>query len=355
MDETITVKNQLIGQKLHANREFLAPLTVDTLLAKHGSIFQEYHLTRDFLLESIHTDISRLFVAIITNRPVLFSQYIEWQKSLVEKNAIPIILYEHELEALQSSLFSFFASEHHDFIRQFIQAGIDVIHKKIDTSRPLNGLGQNANHYLKLLLKKDTDGAFHYILNEMTAKYSIQEIYLEIIQPAQYEVGRLWQINEIRVAQEHFATKVSSTIMDLLLQQHSRQPGFDEKIVTTCVGGEFHEMGIKFVNAFLEMEGYKPIYTGRAKNNSEITQVIKAEQPQIVAISATMSSHLIIVKKLIEQIRKIEMPPMKIIVGGHVFNQSPWLWQEIQADAYAPNAGQAIKIIKTLLLPQSRP
>jgi len=43
----------------------------------------------------------------------------------------------------------------------------------------------------------------------LAAGVSVPELYLEVIRPAQYEIGRLWQANLVTVAEEHVATSVS--------------------------------------------------------------------------------------------------------------------------------------------------
>ena len=44
--------------------------------------------------------------------------------------------------------------------------------------------------------------ATRQILQAMQDGLSIESIYLEVFQPVQYEVGRLWQMNQLTVAQE---------------------------------------------------------------------------------------------------------------------------------------------------------
>ncbi|MDZ7712439.1 MAG: B12-binding domain-containing protein [Rhodovibrio sp.] len=58
----------------------------------------------------------------------------------------------------------------------------------------------------------------------------LADVLLHVIEPAQVEIGRLWQVNRIDVGQEHFATSVSQDLMAELhrpagAQRRRRHPG----------------------------------------------------------------------------------------------------------------------------------
>ena len=44
----------------------------------------------------------------------------------------------------------------------------------------------------------------------------VKDIYLHIIQPIQYEIGRLWQMNRISMGQERFCTAATQMVMSQL-------------------------------------------------------------------------------------------------------------------------------------------
>jgi methanogenic corrinoid protein MtbC1 len=70
----------------------------------------------------------------------------------------------------------------------------------------------------------------------------------------------------------------------------------------------------------------------------------------VLALSATMSFHVPVVERLIAEIRDAEgVCPTKIMVGGYPFNIAPELWRRIGADAWAPDAAEAIAVADRLL------
>ncbi|ALP35108.1 hypothetical protein ASL14_01855 [Paenibacillus sp. IHB B 3084] len=70
----------------------------------------------------------------------------------------------------------------------------------------------------------------------------------------------------------------------------------------------------------------------------------------VVAISATMTYHVHLVKELIAFIRQNAATcHVRILVGGLPFNLDPRLWQEIGADGCAPDAEEALEVAEHLL------
>ena len=61
------------------------------------------------------------------------------------------------------------------------------------------------------------------------------------------EVGRLWQMNRLSVAQEHYVTAATQLIMSQLYPLVFRTARRDRRIVAACVGGELHELGVRMV------------------------------------------------------------------------------------------------------------
>jgi MerR family transcriptional regulator, light-induced transcriptional regulator len=115
------------------------------------------------------------------------------------------------------------------------------------------------------------------------------------------------------------------------------------RLVSTSVGGDLHEIGMRMVSDFFEMEGWDTFYLGANTPTSGTLQQAAERTPHVLAISATMSFHLHIVAELIAATRSAGNPPF-ILVGGAPFNSVPGLWKDVGADGYAPDADGAISL-----------
>jgi methanogenic corrinoid protein MtbC1 len=120
-------------------------------------------------------------------------------------------------------------------------------------------------------------------------------------------------------------------------------------MIAASIGNELHEIGIRMVADFFEMEGWNTYYLGANVPQNSFLQEIKNKKPNIVAISVTISFNLQNISALIQKIRKID-PNVKIMVGGYPFLVDTKLWEKVGADASAQNAQEALKLAEKLVV-----
>jgi methanogenic corrinoid protein MtbC1 len=208
-----------------------------------------------------------------------------------------------------------------------------------------------AQQYLEYLLRGERHLASRLILDAVEKQgINIREIYLDVFQYTQYEIGRLWQMNKISVAQEHYCTAATQLIMSQLYIHIFSTERRDKTMVATCVGGDLHELGVRMVADFFEMEGWDTYYLGANTPTSSILRELRERGADLLAISVTMTFHVRAAEALITAVRNDEQcRHVKIMVGGHPFNLEPTLWQEIGADGYSRDAQEAITVSNTLI------
>ena len=207
-----------------------------------------------------------------------------------------------------------------------------------------------ADQYLELLLNKERTKAEKVILSNVNGSNSIKEIYLNVFQPVLWEVGNLWEQKKISVAMEHYCTAVTQFIMSKFYERIFSTEKNGRNLTATSVSGELHEVGIRMVSDFFELEGWNTYFLGANTTNDNIIKTIKETNSEILAISSTIDFNIPKVINLIKVVRE-EIPnkELKIIVGGKPFNMDKNLWKTMNADGYAPNAQAAIALANTLL------
>ena len=171
---------------------------------------------------------------------------------------------------------------------------------------------------------------------------SIKSIYLNILQPVQREIGLLWQTGKITVAQEHYCTSITQLAISRLYPYIFAEHSTGKTLIATCVSGELHEIGLRMLSDIFELEGWDTWYLGANMPIRDVIKTIRDKNPDLIAISATMTFHLQRVADLIAQIREAEITT-PIMVGGYPFNLDPELWKEVRADAYAMDAEEALE------------
>lgn len=208
-----------------------------------------------------------------------------------------------------------------------------------------NRCSRIAEAYLKALLETDRGGAREVITVALANGLAIRDLYLRVFQPVQYEVGRLWLLNRVSVVEEHFCTAATQTIMSELYSQIISFQRVGKTLVAACVGPELHEIGVRMVADFFEMEGWDTYYIGAGISHEQILVAIEQRKPDLLALSATMTYHVPMVQELIDTIRNsIPSFASRIMVGGQPFIASPDLWRTMGADCWAADAEKAVQV-----------
>ncbi|OKY77536.1 MAG: Trimethylamine corrinoid protein MtbC1 [Candidatus Methanohalarchaeum thermophilum] len=117
-------------------------------------------------------------------------------------------------------------------------------------------------------------------------------------------------------------------------------------IIIGTVEGDIHEIGKNVVIAMLEGAGFNVIDLGKDVTEKEFINKAEAENAEIIAASALMSTTKPNQKDIVQEIQKRELPTKTLFGGAPVTEK--WV-EEINGDAYAPNAAKATETAENLL------
>lgn len=342
--------NQRLGQAIEAQRDELAKVIVDKQWELDPELNVRYgEIGHAKCVQDVRYNLAYLAQAIASDSLPLFTNYVEWVKVLFQGLKIPTQELATSLEITGEILQQQFPDELGATTSQYIEVALreltqssEVVPSFISEAQPLAPL---ARQYLKALLQGERQVASRLILEAVDKGITVKEIYLYVFQCSQYEIGRLWQMNQVSVAQEHYCTAATQLIMSQLYPYIFATEKIGRRLVAACVGDELHELGLRMVADFFELEGWDTYYLGSNTPTPSILQAIAERQADVVAISATMTFHVNVVAELIGQIRVANTHDrVKILVGGYPFNIEPALWQTVRADGYARNAKEAIDV-----------
>jgi methylmalonyl-CoA mutase cobalamin-binding domain/chain len=292
--------------------------------------------------------------AIANDAPVLFTDYLVWVKALFAGLNFPPDTLAKTLQATQIVIHQDLAPEMVTLVDEYLAAGINRLSEAPAVpplftlqNLPLGGL---AKEYLDALLKGERQIASQLIMSAVARGISVKDIYLHVFQRTQYEIGRLWQINQISVAQEHFCSAATQMIMSQLYPHIFSTERVKRSMVATCVGSELHEIGMRMVADFFEMAGWDTYYLGANTPAQAVLRAIEERRAHVLGISATLTFHISQVADLIAQVRATEGGKnVKILVGGYPFNISETLWKSVNADGYGRDAQHAVLVANQLV------
>jgi len=343
------------GQMIIDKLDVLSQIAVDRQYALQSELwkpFKQVGVSKSLRDAGYH--FSYLAESLAANDPSLFLDYITWVKVLFTGLKLPSEALTVALQCSNQALIETLPPDMTALTQSYIDAALQHLSKSpgglesfILAGSPMYEL---ATHYLNLLLRGDRHLAGQLILDAVNHGIGVREIYLQVFQPCQQEVGRLWQMNQISVAQEHFCSIVTQTIMSQLMPFIISKVKTGHRLVATSVGGELHEIGMRMVADFLEMDGWYTYYLGASTPTESIVRTLQEHKADILAISATLTLHVSKVAELIDKVHSSSIyPPVKILVGGYPFNIASDLWQQVGADGYARDAADAVSVARRLV------
>ncbi|HET7435544.1 MAG TPA: cobalamin-dependent protein [Thermoanaerobaculia bacterium] len=338
--------------------------TIRLRIEELGEAITERHFARHPELDARYGPIGRvrcredarfhlqfLAAAIEARSSAMFLDYVGWAKVMLASRDVPVRDLAENLEIVDSVIRERAPDIDAARILRLAIERLDSMPSDVASFLdPRSPLFPVASQYLELLLHSDRRAAAEVITNALDGGASPRDIYRLVFEPVQQEVGRLWQLNRVTVAQEHFASAATQQIMTLLYSRIFGGEKRDRRAVAMCVGGELHEVGLRIVSDLLELHGWQTWYLGANMPPSAAVQMCIERRADILLVSATLTPHLVTVREVIRLFRSTEvLANAKVIVGGRAFRMEPELWKEIGADGYAANADECLDLADRLV------
>lgn len=205
-----------------------------------------------------------------------------------------------------------------------------------------------ADDFLHCLIRGDRRAADRIVDALLDRGEPLRTLYIEVVQPAMREIGRLWQENELTVAEEHLATAITQAAMGRAFERVYRwREQRTPTLIAACADDERHQMGLRMLCDLLELEGWNTVYLGASVPIESLVDLIGKRQPHVVALSATIAPHLPRLRAAIAAIHESGVSPMPLImVGGRAISNDPAIAARLGADLTASNADDAVEMLR---------
>jgi len=160
-----------------------------------------------------------------------------------------------------------------------------------------------------------------------------------------YEKG-VYFVADLIVASEIF--KEVMNILEPLIMREKEVLKPIGRVVIGTVEGDIHDIGKNLVITMLRANGFEVIDLGVDVSPQKFVDAVKQYKPDIVGMSALLTSTMINMKKVIEALEREGLrDKVKVIVGGAPLTER--FAKEIGADAYGENAVIAVEICRKLV------
>jgi methanogenic corrinoid protein MtbC1 len=296
--------------------------------------------------------LSYLSCSLAGESPVLFADYLGWLRVLLAGYGIPpdeLLLF---MQSLQAVLLERLPPEGEGLISRHIAAGLEQLAGEVhEPGSPIasgDAASGLARRYIETLLAGKRATAFQLVMDAAEMGMPIRDLYLRVFEPAQVEIGRLWQMNRLNVAQEHYCTAATQLLMAQLYPRVLAESEKNRKNLTifaACASEDLHEIGLRMVADFFEMDGWNSVFLGATTPTRDLVASMLDSKPDLLALSATMPYHLSGIAEHIKAVRaEKRLSGVRILVGGRPFHADPSLYRKLGADATAPNAREAVEL-----------
>jgi MerR family transcriptional regulator, light-induced transcriptional regulator len=352
---------QAASQVYHAvnlDRDRIALKVYDRFLKKHPDIYRDYSpYLKTQAIQGFNYSLLYLQEALALDDAAIFIDSVGWAYAMLHSLHMPKDGLSSSLEVFKEVLWEELPPDLRKKSDDFIEKSLAFLATAPTEIPPFirddNPLAPVAHAYLNALLSANRHTAITIINEQVKGGVTVRDIYLHIFQPVLREVGRLWQIQKISVAEEHYVTGATQMMLAQLylpfMTENKSVKRRGKTLVAACVSEELHEVGIRMVADFFEMDGWDTYYIGANTPAPGLIAAVKERKADVVALSSTMSYHLPQVDYLIRSLRgDPDTRHAKIIIGGYPFNIIPDLWKKVGADAYAGSADEAVAVANRL-------
>ena len=162
-------------------------------------------------------------------------------------------------------------------------------------------------------------------------------------------VGERFKNNEIFIPEVLVSARAMKAGMEIL-RPHLVQDDLQSrgKVVMGTIQGDLHDIGKNIVAMLLEGAGFEVIDLGADVKIERFIEAAKAEDADLIGMSALLTTTMINMKTVIENLKAAGLAkPVKTMIGGAPVTRD--FAARIGADGYAPDASQAVDLALKLL------
>ena len=156
---------------------------------------------------------------------------------------------------------------------------------------------------------------FNDIISSLTLKIGFEETVINILYPFLEKIGVLWVTGNIHPAQEHFITNLIRQKLIVVTDALPIPEKSEKNFILFLREGEFHELGLLFMNYLLRANGFYTYYLGQTVPTEDVVKVCEKHKGNFLATSMIAGNLPIKTDEYIKTLAST-FPNKKIIING---------------------------------------
>lgn len=176
-----------------------------------------------------------------------------------------------------------------------------------------------------------------------------QDILNRGMLPAMEIIGRKFTDGTVFIPEVLLSARAMNEALKVLEPHLAGQQSESQgKILVGTVRGDLHDIGKNMVLTMLKGVGYETVDLGVNVKVEDFVRMVAQHQPDILGLSALLTTTMPQIKDVIDALTEAGLrAKVKVMVGGAPVNQK--FSDDVGADGYAADAGEAVKLARRLL------
>ncbi len=170
------------------------------------------------------------------------------------------------------------------------------------------------NELIRSMVDLDME-KFEAVLDNYIMVKGIEKAIIQIVFPYLEKIGILWLTNHINPAQEHLVTNIIRQKLIVGIENIRSSVSINKKILLFLPDGEYHELGLLFMNFLLKCRGVCAIYLGCSVPIEDVEFIAKMKKPDYIFTHLTSVGHKFNFEKFVSTINK-KFPGLPVIISG---------------------------------------
>lgn len=170
------------------------------------------------------------------------------------------------------------------------------------------------NDLIHFMVDIDTD-KLEQLLDKHIASKGIERTIIQIIFPFLEKIGILWLTNHINPAQEHLISNIIRQKLIVGIDGITTSLKVNKTVLLFLPEGEYHEMGLLFMNYLLKSRGVNTIYLGSNIPLKDVDYVVNLKKPDYLYSHLTTVGQNFNFDKFITNVTQ-KFASIPIIVSG---------------------------------------
>ncbi|MCG8590996.1 MAG: cobalamin-dependent protein [Proteobacteria bacterium] len=301
----------------------------------------------------VEQHLRQLAEALAAARVELLVDHVEWTKVAYASRGLGWEVLAGALDALADELDEELPAPLAARSREFVEAARTAGERAPVTAGSLLAgpapQVDRSRKFLLALLEAQTETAIGIVETALDEGLSAADVQQYVIAAAQTEMGRLWQANEVSVAEEHVGSRIVEDVLAAMRRRLPAPPEAGQRVIVASVEGDLHDIAGRMVADAFRWSGWNAIFLGASVPARDLALAMEDFKADVLALSVSLGLYVRTTHELLNELRERLGRRICVVVGGRPFIRVPDLWQVVGADASAATPDAAVRAAREAL------